>query len=475
MEKELLSIVETSQQYRHILLGSHCNFFCDHKNLGFNNFKSERVRRWYATLEEFDYSFIYCPGKTNIIADMLSRYPMTAVTTSKYEEIMTIEENSFPATTKRIKESQDAIKNLEKKLLSNPTIYSTIDQDGVRLFRRNKKIIVDPILFSELLTWYHTNLNHPGQDRTYKTINSVFYTPEMEAKVHDYVNKCQVCKKTKHPTKKYGHLPESDIICDPWEIIQINLFGPWTFQDITNKTYQIQGLSIIDVATRWVELCPYSSKKSEDIALLVDQNWFCRYPRPKIAMFDNGSEFSTEFRELLRSYGVIAKLSTIKNPQTNAFVERVHQTIADSIQTMELEKRECDDITINAVLQNVAYGLRATYHTSIAATPGQIVFGRDMVINSVYLANWKRYSELRKTQIQKNNVSENKSRINYQYKIGDDVYIRKSAVEQKLASLQGPFKIVDVHSNGTVTIRRSSSIRERINIRRLQPASPRSN
>jgi RNase H-like domain found in reverse transcriptase len=87
MEKELPSIVETSQQYCHILLGSHCNFYCNHKNLGFNNFKSERVRRWHATLEEFEYTFTYCPGKKNVIADMLSQYPMTPVTTSKYEEI----------------------------------------------------------------------------------------------------------------------------------------------------------------------------------------------------------------------------------------------------------------------------------------------------------------------------------------------------------------------------------------------------
>jgi hypothetical protein len=72
MEKELLSIIETAQQYCHILLGSHCNFHCDHKNLGFHHFKSERVRRWRATLEEFDYSFIYCPGKDNTIADILS-------------------------------------------------------------------------------------------------------------------------------------------------------------------------------------------------------------------------------------------------------------------------------------------------------------------------------------------------------------------------------------------------------------------
>jgi hypothetical protein len=89
----------------------------------------------------------------------------------------------------------------------------------------------------------------------------------MEAKVRVYIDNCQICKKTKHPTKKYGHLPESDLVCDPWEVIQIDLFGPWTFLDIKNISHSIQGLSIINVATCWVELCPYSSKRSEDIRI----------------------------------------------------------------------------------------------------------------------------------------------------------------------------------------------------------------
>ena len=29
--------------------------------------------------------------------------------------------------------------------------------------------------------------------------------------------------------------------------------------------------------------------------MLVDQNWLCRYPRPNVAIIDNGSEFSSEF------------------------------------------------------------------------------------------------------------------------------------------------------------------------------------
>jgi hypothetical protein len=98
MEKELFSIFETAQQFRHILLGGNCTFHCDHKNLGYQNFKLERVRRWRATLEEFQYSFVYRPGKDNCIADMLSRYPITFVDTSTYEEVTTLQDSLFPAT-----------------------------------------------------------------------------------------------------------------------------------------------------------------------------------------------------------------------------------------------------------------------------------------------------------------------------------------------------------------------------------------
>jgi Integrase zinc binding domain len=320
---------------------------------------------------------------------MLSRYPTTTVDTTIYAEITTLEDNLFPATTACLKVSQNTIPDLQTKLCSNPNIYSTINCGGIDIICRKGKIIVDSKLFYDILAWYHTNLNHPGQDRTYCTIHAVFYTPNMEATVQKYVDNCQICKKTKISSKLYGHLPQTDLLCDPWEIIQIDLFGPWTFQDITQTTHHIQGLSIIDVATCWVELCPYSSKKSEDIALLVDQIWFCCYPRPRIPIIDNGSEFSFEFLEILRSYGVTPKPTTIKNPQTNAFVERVHQVIGDAIRSMELHTKHCNDVTIQAVLQNVAYGLHATYHSSIATSPRQLVFGRNMIINSLYLANWK--------------------------------------------------------------------------------------
>jgi hypothetical protein len=61
----------------------------------------------------------------------------------------------------------------------------------------------------------------------------------------------------------------------------------------------------------------------------------------------------------------------------------------DSVRTMELHTRKFDKMTINLILQSVAYGLRATYHSSLTDSPCQLTFGRGMITNAIYLANWK--------------------------------------------------------------------------------------
>ena len=209
--------------------------------------------------------------------------------------------------------------------------------------------------------------------------------------------------------------------------------------------------------------------------MIIDQEWFSRYPRPRVAIFDNGSEFSSELRELLASYGVKPKPTTIKNPQANAYVEKIHQVIADSIRCMGLSSRPFDETSQNAILQAAAYGLRATYHSNLLASPGQVVFGRDMIVNATYATRWKDISDRRKHQAITNNLRENKSRISHDYAVGDTVYIRNDDIKRKLDPMPGPFRILQGFTNGTVKIQRSPTVTERINIRRLHPGTSRSN
>ena len=56
----------------------------------------------------------------------------------------------------------------------------------------------------------------------------------------------------------------------------------------------------------------------------------------------------------------------------------------------------------------------------------------------------------------------------YDFKVGDKVYIILSPKSKALPVADGPFPIIRVHTNNTVTVRRGARIEERINIRRLK-------
>ena len=90
-------------KHKNILFGFKIHVHSDHKNLSFDNFQSKRVRRWRLLLEGYDYEFIYTPGKDNVVADMLSRYPIINVNQEDVAGMNLVEEQEeFPLDFKVI-------------------------------------------------------------------------------------------------------------------------------------------------------------------------------------------------------------------------------------------------------------------------------------------------------------------------------------------------------------------------------------
>jgi hypothetical protein len=120
----------------------------------------------------------------------------------------------------------------------------------------------------------------------------------------------------------------------------------------------------------------------------VEQVWLTRYPKPQVINFDRGSEFMAEFAEMITNNdGIVRKGSTACNPQSNAIIERVHQTIGNFLRTFP--KEMLDQLNPwNGNLAATMFAVRATYHTTMQATPSQLFFVRDAILNTKFEEKW---------------------------------------------------------------------------------------
>ncbi len=50
---------------------------------------------------------------------------------------------------------------------------------------------------------------------------------------------------------------------------------------------------------------------------------------------------------------------------------------------------------INVFLSDAAWAVRSTYHTVLKASPGAAIFGRDMLFDIPFIADWQKIGEYR--------------------------------------------------------------------------------
>jgi len=129
-----------------------------------------------------------------------------------------------------------------------------------------------------------------------------------------------------------------------------------------------------------------------------------------------------------------------------------------------------DDVDV--FIDNTAWAICSTYHTVLKASPGAAIFGRDMLFDIPFLADWNKIGDYRQSQTDRSAERENSKRIDYDYKVGDKVLIVKEGILCKAESKYGkePWTITTVHTNGTIRVQCGSKS-ERISIRRVTPFS----
>ena len=75
-DMELVAVVFALKSWRHYLYGKQFKMYSDYKSLKYIFMQRDlnmRQRRWMEFLEDYDFTLHYHPGKTNVVADALSR------------------------------------------------------------------------------------------------------------------------------------------------------------------------------------------------------------------------------------------------------------------------------------------------------------------------------------------------------------------------------------------------------------------
>ena len=141
----------------------------------------------------------------------------------------------------------------------------------------------------------------------------------------------------------------------------------------------------------------------------------------------------------------------MQNPQANAKVKCTHQMLGNLIWSFELQNNpyiDMDDPWLG-ILAAALFAMCSTYHTTLRAMPGQLIFGRDMILNTQYLADWTVIKARKQQLIRKKNIIENSKRIPYQYK----VMLENHRANKNEQPYKGPYLIMQINTNGTVHLK----------------------
>ena len=415
--KECLAIVWCIKQCEHYLMTNKFIVRTDHNALKWLMSVKDhngRLMRWALTLMEHDFEIQYVKGKTNFVADALSRAPVNMVAAVS-EEKNTETENKVMSETVELMAGQklDVIRRmqLEDEELTPIMLYlidGTLPEDGKQaesLVHKtlNKYVLVDDVLChlwqqsnalthprvemvqqlvmpkclrKEILFACHEDLfsGHGGIKKTYERLRNRFYWDNMYKDTVEHVQSCLDCAMKKFPANTGTTVPVSlthTSVPEPCQDWCVDLCGPFPLSRKGNRYAVI----FMDRFSRFPEAFGVPDKKAETVAKVLIKNIVCRYGCPRTLLSDRGSEFLSELSQETYRLMNIQKLNTSGyRPQTNGMVEKFNHTLVQSIsQYVSADQKDWDEFLPFACFQ-----YRSSKNETTNESPYYLLFYRDM-------------------------------------------------------------------------------------------------
>jgi hypothetical protein len=485
-DKELLAIVDSLKQWRHLLIHSDkaIVIYSDHNNLRYfstMNLLKPRHARWVEYLSQYCFRILHIKGKENVVADFLSRsYEWTPQKQQK--QLLSFEGKELRLNAIEIPDHEwpEDI----ARYLDHPTNQWSCDTHDIEDYRdeiQHFKVIGNKLYYTDkgwlrlylplnqrqaMFEKYHDQTGHIGFLGSVDLYRRRAYWPTLEKDLKEYIKSCSVCQTINSSTRglKTHSIQPMPPVAQPFERIGIDFLQNLRETRLGNK----HCITLIDYATRFVLAKPVKRMDSEETIKFLYEEVMMKFGCPFEIISDRGGAFcSEEMEQFLSFYSIRHLMTSPYHPQTNGMVERMHR---------ELKKMISSAVSTNTdrwdeVIPQSVFNFNIKTHGVTQYSPFRLLLGIEPRLPQDILVPrqvrtpaddedrrlWRiertaqeledmgycRAAAYGRSLQQANDWTKNQEESDYRFKIGDLVKRRRFKVKKFEEYWRGPYYIVE--------------------------------